>query len=448
MNSLTEKVISYDLLNQSWNLRNTRLRNNSLAKLAQIKTVYWGAKQSPLRINLSRNDHLSTNQIQTRTFIQFKQNKPTLGPLIGILTTQGSRYPFSGVRSNFIDIIKAGVKKGAIVFVFTPECIRWDKDEVDGFLYHPRLQSWKKATFPLPNVVYNRIPNRANESTDYVQKTIARLQQVSGLTLFNPHFFNKKELFDILEGSSKLSEFLPKTALLYSFKDIQKMFKSSNIVFLKPTKGKAGSGIMKLSYNPALKLFHLHLQQKKGSKILQTKSIAKLWSMIQQQRTSSPYIIQQGINLAKINQCPFDARVLVQKDIKGEWQLSGIGIRVAGANRFTTHVPRGGRIESPDRVLGQVFTNPKNLQQEIKSLAIEIANYLERHYTHLGEMSMDIGIEENGDLWFFEANSKPMKFDEPDIRNKSLENIIEYSQYLTFGPSREESRVDAVAQSN
>jgi hypothetical protein len=49
----------------------------------------------------------------------------------------------------------------------------------------------------------------------------------------------------------------------------------------------------------------------------------------------------------------------------------------------------------------------------------------------LGEMSMDLGVDRDGALWFFEANSKPMKFDEPHIRKKSLEQIIHYCMYLS-----------------
>lgn len=48
----------------------------------------------------------------------------------------------------------------------------------------------------------------------------------------------------------------------------------------------------------------------------------------------------------------------------------------------------------------------------------------------LGEMSMDLGVDENGGLWFFEANSRPMKFDEPAIRKLSLERIFHYGQHL------------------
>ncbi|MNJ68961.1 Endospore coat-associated protein YheD [compost metagenome] len=68
----------------------------------------------------------------------------------------------------------------------------------------------------------------------------------------------------------------------------------------------------------------------------------------------------------------------------------------------------------------------------LKSNALLIARQIEKGtgYT-LGEMSMDLGIDKEGNIWFFEANAKPMKFDEPHIRKKSLERIFQFSQYLS-----------------
>ncbi|MOA37277.1 Endospore coat-associated protein YheD [compost metagenome] len=61
-----------------------------------------------------------------------------------------------------------------------------------------------------------------------------------------------------------------------------------------------------------------------------------------------------------------------------------------------------------------------------------IAKQIERASGQLlGEMSMDLGIDSAGGIWFFEANSKPMKFDEPHIRQKSLERIFQYGSYLS-----------------
>ncbi|MNO08507.1 hypothetical protein D3C81_2311920 [compost metagenome] len=45
-------------------------------------------------------------------------------------------------------------------------------------------------------------------------------------------------------------------------------------------------------------------------------------------------------------------------------------------------------------------------------------------------MYMHLGVDEEGGLWFFEANSRPMKFDEPAIRKLSLERIFQYCQHL------------------
>src|SRR5690606_8511114 len=140
------------------------------------------------------------------------------------------------------------------------------------------------------------------------------------------------------------------------------------------------------------------------------------------------YIVQQAIPLLTYNGRPFDVRVLVQKDIRGTWKVSGIGIRVAGVGGITTHVPQGGKIVSVKQALYPHFgkNGTQNIVGNIQDTALKVANTIEQHFEHLGEMSMDIGITEQGQLWFFEANAKPMKFDEPNIRSTSLRRIIEY----------------------
>jgi hypothetical protein len=443
MSKIVERKLTYHFSDHSW-----YLSSNRTTRSGEQKTVFWGAKQVPLSITVGGTPPSLGKRVQFRSLLQLNMSKPILGPLVGILTAQGNRYPFTGVKTNFIDIMKTGKRKGAIVFVFTPESIDWKKERIEGYLYHQ--SSWKKVLFPIPNVVYNRISTRNLEDEPESQQCITRLQQISGVTLFNPHFFDKDELFSILERSPNLTKYLPKTTPLLTVQDLQDMLKSFKHVYLKPTQGKAGSGIIKVSYDPTSHKYQLYVQKRQFSKPKQTKSISKLWTAVRKHLISSPYIVQQGISLAQINECPFDCRTLVQKNKQGAWQVTGLGIRVAGANRITTHVPRGGRIEAPDTVLGQIFPLPKakEIQDNVKQLALDIAEDLDRHYSHLGEMSMDIGVDKDGELWFFEANSKPMKFDEPNIRQKSLENLISYSQYLTFIRSQGGSRKHAIAQPN
>ncbi|MNJ57165.1 Endospore coat-associated protein YheD [compost metagenome] len=147
--------------------------------------------------------------------------------------------------------------------------------------------------------------------------------------------------------------------------------------------------------------------------------------------------MQEGIQLVSYKDRIFDLRVLVQKTGKGVWMVTGVGARLAGLKRITTHVPQGGSIESPEKLLNPVFGSEMTtiIMNRLKSNAVLIAKQIEKGSGHLlGEMSMDLGIDTNGDMWFFEANSKPMKFDEPQIRKKSLDRIFQYSQYLFQHP--------------
>lgn len=98
---------------------------------------------------------------------------------------------------------------------------------------------------------------------------------------------------------------------------------------------------------------------------------------------------------------------------------------------------RGGSIEDPEKLLSHAFGAEKARQliSRARSACVQLARQIESASGHShGEMSMDLGVDAAGGLWFFEANSKPMKFDEPHIRKKSLERIFHYGSYLMRSP--------------
>ena len=445
MSPVEKRKLAYDYLNRRW-----QILTKSVPRVKQ-RIVYWGAAQAPLQITLERASHApSSRHIPLNAHLHFGRGKPVIGPLIGILTASGRNGSFLGVRSNFIDIIQTGYRMGGIVFVFTPEQINWENGTIHAYLYHSRHKQWLRAVVPMPNVVYNRIPLRRLENQDDMRECIHKLQKTKGVTLFNPHFFNKEDLIRLLQRSPHLSPYLPLTTALQNRHDLRQMLRKKKQVFLKPTEGKAGSGIMRVESRPQHNDYHLIVQTGKAPRKLRTKSFEQVWRWFRKYRSSPSYIIQEAVSLTQIDRCPFDFRALVQKDRSGEWQLTGLGIRVAGENRITTHVPRGGRIANPREVLGYMLSEAETdkVQNQVEQLALAIAHELEQHYGHLGEMSMDIGLDTTGKLWFFEANAKPMKFDEPLIRRRSLENLIGYAYYLTFIQSGKGVRYDTLVKAN
>lgn len=430
-------TVAYDINCHSWYVytTNTKLQNVT-------RNVYWGCQRSPLRIFCQRRQPLNKNQqrVHCQVHAEIQQKQPIIGPLIGILTTRNRHGELLGNKQNFIDIINAGKKHGALVFVFTPDQVQLNTNQVQGYLYHHEKR-WVPCRFPLPNIVYNRIPFRHLELQE--KSCIEQLQLVPNLTLFNPSFFNKFDLYEWLKQCKSLAHYVPDTQLLQSRDNLKAMLKQHSCVYLKPIEGKAGVGIIKIAMiqqnedahiQKLNKRYALYFQKKQQSKVIYSSSLSSLWKVIQKLKTKSTYVIQQAIPLATYQSRAFDARTLIQKNKKGKWTIAGIGLRVAGKNRITTHVPRGGQIENPETVLCDVFSEKKatTILTNIRSLAKKIAIEIEKYYLHLGEMSLDIGIDEKGDLWFFEANAKPMKFDEPIIRKESLKNLIDYANYLTF----------------
>ncbi|MBT9177202.1 MAG: Endospore coat-associated protein YheD [Firmicutes bacterium] len=288
--------------------------------------------------------------------------------------------------------------------------------------------------YPLPDVIYNRVPDRKSEVSLPVVKVKRQIKKMQpAVTLFNPQFLNKWELHELLARQPELRAYVPETRLYRGPEDITAMLQRHDMVYLKPQDTFAGRGIMRVSRKGARYV----LSFKQGEKYHHASytDAAALLRAFAVRRTSSRYLVQQGLHLAKFRGAIFDIRVLVQKNGRGSWELTGIGVRVAALGGITTHVPNGGYIAPLETVLTEVFgedaSRSRGLREKITELALRVAVAVEQGVGSVfGEMSMDIGITANKECYFFEANAKPMKFDEPTIRARSLRRIGEFSRYL------------------
>ncbi|GIP47127.1 Endospore coat-associated protein YheD [compost metagenome] len=360
-------------------------------------------------------------------------------PVVAVLTVDDNDKLFRGNRSNFRDLVKTGQELEYPVYVVTAKDLKLGSKRVQGYFFHPEDKAWKKQWFPLPDVIYNRIPLREDEKKPEVRRKIDEVIQHESIHLFNPFFFNKRRLFEWLKKGRSTKTLVPDTKKMIGPKTLAAMLEKFGSLYLKPESGKAGKGIMLLRLDANdIKPYRLTIQGKRRRNVVyKTAKLPLLWRRIKKEAGDTPYIMQESIELTSFRGRHFDMRVLVQKNGKGIWMVTGIGARLAGPKRITTHVPQGGSIEDPEKMLLPAFGPEMTalLLSRIKSSALLIAKQIEKESSYLlGEMSMDLGVDTDGRLWFFEANAKPMKFDEPHIRKKSLERIFQYSQYLSRQP--------------
>ncbi|MFD1957593.1 YheC/YheD family protein [Paenibacillus thailandensis] len=367
------------------------------------------------------------------------ENEVQLGPLVGILSdsvSHSSLQPF-GSRSAFIkELIRTGSSK-AFIFGFTPDDINWQQDTVNGYFLTPQ-GNWYRKTVPLPDVVYNRLPSRKAETSSAISSLREKFVRKK-IPFFNWSFFNKADVYKLLENDPEALAHLPESVSGPTPEKIKALLEKHHFIYFKPTAGSLGIGIYRLTYHPKRGYF---ARYRKGPRnvLLRFANFQSLIRMLQNRHGSSfsQYVIQQGIRLIEIDNCPIDFRFHMHKNGKNEWVPVGIGAKKAGRGSVTTHVKNGGSLLTPEHALNRTFgLSAKEILDKAKDVAVKMSEAIERNYPHrLGELGLDIGIDKDGEIWMFEANAKPGRsiFKHPSLKAEgraSLSHIVEHCFYLS-----------------
>lgn len=369
----------------------------------------------------------------------FDENCLRLGPVIGILTTGftgSSTQPFGGRSLLFRHLIHEGATEKPFFYVFTPEMIDWKKKTVQGWYYDHH--QWIARISPLPDVVYERVPNRKIESQIYVQKCLTRLRRLTHCQIFNQGFFNKWDIHQLLAQHPRTAIYFPETYLSPSVETIKELLQKHQMIYLKPSGGSLGLGIFRITHLPN-KGYFCRFRQGNRNVLHRFRSVDHLIHRYFSSQTKrfQKYIAQQGIRLIKYENRPVDFRLHLHKNTDDAWETVAIGSKVAGSGCVTTHVRTGGSVLSTQSLLKKIYGPlAKEMKYRLQNAAIEIANTLDEQTDGpLGELGLDMGIDTEGRIWLFEINAKPGRhiFDHPSLKEagrRSAKYITDYSLKL------------------
>lgn len=359
-----------------------------------------------------------------------------LGPLIGVLLRSTGKSSLFGTNTTFCkELSDASSLHGACVFFFTPSGISSSPGSIEGWVH--RNGGWHKASFPMPDVVYNRITTRKIENKPSVQNFLREVKSGGG-QVFNERFLDKTEVFQLLRGSAGVKSYLPESHAFQDFAMLKSMCSKYPIVFLKPVRGSLGKGIIRIvrksggSYNCQYATVN-------GTKSQSYGSLQKLYQSISTKLKLSRYQIQQGLQLVAVGGRPMDFRALVQKNQSGKWSITSIVARIAGNQHFVSNLARGGTLSPVKEALiksnlgsGKVGA----VNARLRKASIAIAEGLERQIPeHFGEMGIDLAVSKSGRVWLLEVNSKPSKNDNTPLSEQkirpSVKQLLLYCRYLS-----------------
>jgi hypothetical protein len=370
--------------------------------LYHTKTESWYCPESGWHLG-SETVQAGAPSHSCRFFVQKKGNK--LGPLIGILTSSSAEEKIYGDWKRFASIQHEFQKKGGISFIFTPQGMK--EHYIEG---HVLLtdQRWRKCRFPQPDAIYNRIPYRSHEVSDSCQQALAIFKE-KRIPVFNPGFFSKWDVHQALQKNTVLQEHLLHTEPLYKQETLLRMLRMYQTVYVKQADAAKGKHIFRLQHAANSIL----LQPVHGEPRIMTSE--EVWDFIEQQNRL--LLVQPSLLHDEQEGKKYDLRIL-SHFLEDSFKITGIGVRIAAPGCIVTHVPNGGTI-TPVHQLSRPLQYKK-----LEYIVQECGKSLCDAFGHVREFSLDVGIDQQGNYYIFEANAKPMRFDEPEIERKALQNLI------------------------
>ena len=336
---------------------------------------------------------------------------------IGILTTSVQRDRLGGNTANFQRIVKAAHERGvecAVVNILPDGAVRYLA--ADGRRAFSTVQ-----LAHAPRVLYNRIPTRILERRPYVRRLLREWER-AGTVITNPGFLSKRDIHTLWNGQDALRAWLLYTEELHTVGQVRVFSERYARFYAKPVDGKAGVGIVRVERAGD---FYTVREQKKG-RVVQFDRLTwtELASYLQHKGVCGRYLLQQEARTALYQDRRFDLRLLLHRAAPDSFTITGIGVRLAPYAGITTHVPNGGQIADAKRVLAEVFRQSADeVAERARAAAITAANAIARSPGTWTELSIDMGLLSNGEPRLFEANAKPMKFDETQIERAAKRRL-------------------------
>lgn len=371
--------------------------------------------------------------------IQYKSDSRTIqiGPLIGVMLKRIYRKmphkPF-GVNTAFCrELTEACKQHCSIVYFFTHEDIQSQSVSIKG--WHYKGNKWIRSSFPVPNVIYNRVTSRKLENRVNVQQFIKYARSRYNVVFFNEKYLNKTEVFNALNKEPELHAYLPESYRLRNFHQLKSMCRKYDVVFLKPTCGSLGKGIIRIQRNPN-QTYTCYFNNWNGYRTQWFVSLEKLYSAIYGKVKKYNYQIQRGLKLLTVSGRPVDFRALVQRGETGQWGITSIVARIAANHQFVSNQARGGTISTVQSALSRTGTSAASGGlTKMRRAAVQIAEGIEAQMAgHFAELGIDLGIDSQGRVWLIEVNSKPSKDDKAPLSTdgKIRPSVRKFVQYANF----------------
>ncbi|MFC5700157.1 YheC/YheD family protein [Cohnella faecalis] len=210
-------------------------------------------------------------------------------------------------------------------------------------------------------------------------------------------------------------------------KSLREMLSRYSMVYIKPEAGTYGKGVMRVEQDNGS--YWYQKEEKKRA----FDSFSSMYRSIVRNKRKRPYLVQKGIHLLKYKGRRFDIRVMVQRNRKLAWEMTGMIGRVAHPRKIVTNYHSGGK-PTDVRTLLKAFASGEKLSSIEKNLSktgYDAAIALSRTYPGLNMVGADIGLDNHLRPWIIELNTNPDPYIFRHLADKRIaRKVLSYARAL------------------
>ncbi|AMA73319.1 YheC/YheD family protein [Aneurinibacillus thermoaerophilus] len=272
--------------------------------------------------------------------------------------------------------------------------------------YIEREGKYQRVVVPVPRVIHNR----ALLFSAYARRKLSRLME-NGIFVFNRwNRYSKLYIHSLLWTDPSIRPHLAHT-ISGTPKNLRHMMQRYDALFVKPNSGSIGAGIMQI-VRKKNRFCLSYVMRKDGRKVWRhTFFSKKLPTVLIRRIQARGFHIQEQLPLATFQGRPFDLRVSVQKDVSGDWQVTGMVGKVAPPGHFLSNVGQGGKVyRLPVLLSAYPALDTQIIEQEVSEFALRVVRRLEEAIPGLADVGLDIGITKEGKPLFIECNGRDQRY--------------------------------------
>lgn len=263
-------------------------------------------------------------------------------------------------------------------------------------------------TIPLPAMIHNRAIHQDRRSLQAIDRLLA-----AGILVYNAQTrWGKDHVHRLLEEDPLIRPFLPHTVRADTA-SVQTMLSQHGDIVIKPCSGSVGLGMMRL-YRDRFGHFITYSRSSRSMGGWRTMRVSahRTPGILSGRIRRAPFLIQQRIRLAAFRGKPFDIRVTVQRGFSGAWEVTGMYAKTAAPGTFVSNLAQGAAAYPVTEPVSHAFPgiSPDQTMEHIAAASLMIAHSLSRHMPYAADFGLDVGLAEDGQLFFIECNGRDQRY--------------------------------------